>query len=101
MVEARNSDGTAAERLRRSSELGRLLAAAAGYRVITAEGARIGSLNHVRYQRHADHPDEIVLRSRSLLRRRRRRLPFGAVDTVRPADRTVIVHSSFVEEPRN
>ena len=44
---------------RRHAELGRLLTAAAGYRVLARDGTPLGWLDHVRYERHADHPDEI------------------------------------------
>jgi hypothetical protein len=57
---------------RRQAELGRLLAAAEGYRVVASDGTHVGWLDHVRYERHADHPDEIVIRRRGLLPKRRR-----------------------------
>ncbi len=59
---------------RTQAELGRLLAVAGGYRVLASD-RRVGWLDHVRYERHADHPDEIVVSSRRLLARRRRVLP--------------------------
>jgi hypothetical protein len=73
-------------------ELRRLLTAAAagGYRVLASDGTQAGWLDHLRYERHADHPDEIVVRSRRLLARRRRVLPFGAVAKVRRRERTVV-----------
>ena len=72
-------------------ELGRLLAAAGGYRVLTSDGTHVGWLDHVRYERHVDRPDEIVVRSRRLLARRRRVLPFSAVAEVRRRQRTVVL----------
>ncbi len=84
-------DESAEQSLRRQAELGRLLAAAEDYRVLASDGARIGWLDYVRYERHADHPDEIVVRRRGLLPKRRRVLPFGAVEAVRPRDRTVVL----------
>ncbi len=48
--------------LRRQAELGRLLATADNYRVVAGDGTHVGWLDHVRYERHADHPDEIVVR---------------------------------------
>ena len=60
---------------RTQAELGRLLALAGGYRVLASDGTHIGWLDHVRYERHADHPDEIVVRSRGLLGTRRRASP--------------------------
>ncbi len=47
--------------------LGRLLAAAEGYWIVSSDGTHLGWLDHVRYERHVDHPDEIVVRRRSLL----------------------------------
>jgi hypothetical protein len=67
-----------------------LLAAAEGYRVVAGDGAHLGWLDHVRYERHADHPDEIVVRRRGLLPRRRA-VPFSAVEAVRPRERSVVV----------
>jgi hypothetical protein len=77
--------------LRRRAELGRLLAAAEGYRVVAGDGGQLGWLDHVRYERHADHPDEIVVRRRGLLLRRRRAIPFSAIETVRARERTVVL----------
>jgi hypothetical protein len=68
-----------------------LLAAAEGYRVVASDGAHLGWLDHVRYELHADHPDEIVVRQRGLLPRRRRAVPFSAVEAVRPRERTVVL----------
>jgi hypothetical protein len=79
---------------RTQAELGRLLAAAAGYRVLAGDGTHLGRLDHVRYERHADHPDEIVVRSRRLLARRRRVLPFSAVAEVRRRERTVVLRGA-------
>jgi hypothetical protein len=76
---------------RTQAELGRLLAAAEGYRVLAGDGTHVGWLDHVRYERHADHPDEIVVRSHRLLARRHRVLPFSAVEAVKPRERTVVL----------
>jgi len=90
--------GGADERSERSrwrlAELGRLLAAAEGYRVLESDGTQVGWLDHVRYERHADRPDEIVVRSRRLLARRRRALPFGVVEEVRPGERTIVLRGA-------
>ncbi len=83
-------DESAEQSLRRQAELGRLLAAAEGYRVLASDGAHIGWLDHVRYERHADHPDEIVVRRRGLLPKRRA-LPFSAVEAVEPRERAVVL----------
>jgi len=40
--------------------------------VLASDGTHLGWLDHVRDVRHADHPDEIIVRSRCLLMRRRR-----------------------------
>ena len=84
-------DQVAEQGLRRQAELGRLLSAAAGYRVVAGDGAHLGWLDHVRYEQHADHPDEIVVRRRGLLLRRQRAFPFSRVETVRPRERTVVL----------
>jgi hypothetical protein len=36
--------------------------AADNYRVVAGDGTHVGWLDHVRHERHADHPDEIVVR---------------------------------------
>lgn len=85
-------DQDAEQSLRRQAELGRLLSAAAGYRVVTSDGStHVGWLDHVRYEQHADHPDEIIVRRRGLFLRRRRAFPFSDVETVRPSERTVVL----------
>ncbi len=83
---------------RTQAEIGRLLAAAGGYRVFASDGTHLGWLDHVRYERHADHPDEVVVRSRRLLARRRRRVfPFSAVAEVRQGERTVVLRGTRTE----
>jgi hypothetical protein len=82
---------------RRRAELGRLLAVAGGYRVLASDGTHLGWLDHVRYVRHADHPDEIIVRGRRLLARRRRVLPFSAVAQVRQRDSTVVERGTRTE----
>jgi hypothetical protein len=67
-----------------------------------APGARerrrhLGSLDDVRYGRHADHPDEIVVRSRRLFARRRRVFPFSAVAEVGRGERTVVLRGTRTE----
>ena len=74
-----------------SSRRGRLLAGSPGYRVVSREGRDVGVVNHVRYERHSDHPDEIILRRRRTLRKRLRAIPFDAVETVDPRRGTVIL----------
>jgi hypothetical protein len=91
LVDRGIGDNDAAQSPRRQAELGRLLSAAAGYRVVAGDGSHLGSLDHVRYQQHADHPDEIVVRRRGLLLKRHRAVPFSRVETVRPAEKTVVL----------
>ena len=73
----------------RRRELGRLLAACEGYHVLTTDGHDVGLVDHIRYERHSDHPDEIVIRHRNILRKGRRVIPFAAVKSVDPSHRTV------------
>jgi hypothetical protein len=89
--------GGGERRDRTQAELGRLLAVAGGYRVLASDGTHLGWLDHVRYVRHADHPDEIIVRGRRLLARRRRVLPFSAVAEVRQRDSTVVVRGTRTE----
>jgi hypothetical protein len=76
---------------KRRAELGRLLAAAAGYQALTATGGRLGRIEHVRYGQNAEWPDEIIVRSRWLLRTRRRVYALGAVSDVDPRSQTVVI----------
>ena len=94
-------DQDAEQSLRRQAELGRLLSAAAGYRVVAGDGSHVGWLDHVRYEQHADHPDEIVVRLRGLLLKRRRAFPFSGVETVRPRERTVVLRLDHVTLERS
>jgi hypothetical protein len=77
--------------LRDRGELGRLLASADGYLVLDQEERPCGRLDHVRYERHADYPDEIVVR-RGLFRQRRV-LPFEAVAAVDRKNKTVLLRT--------
>jgi hypothetical protein len=58
---------------------------------VASDGTHVGWLDHVRYEQHADHPDEIVVRRRGLLLKRRRAFPFSGVETVRQRERTVVL----------
>jgi hypothetical protein len=73
----------------RATKLGRLLAAAEGYQVLSSEGRFLGVVDHVRYEAHSDHPDFVVMRRRNTLLRRRRVIPFAAVKAVEPRERIV------------
>ena len=84
---------------KRMAELGRLLAAAEGYQVLTGTGRRLGRVEHVRYQQHADRPDEIVVRSRTLFRTRRRVYPLSAVHEIKPREGTVVIDPAGDADP--
>jgi hypothetical protein len=87
---------------RRQAELGRLLAAAEDYRVFASDSNHVGWLDHVRYKRHADHPDEIVVRSRGPPRDAPTCLPFEAVEEVRPNESMVVLritHTAIEHSP--
>ena len=73
-------------------ELGRLLAAAQGYKVFAHDGAPLGALERIRYQQQISHPDEIVVCGRGPFRRRRT-FPFDAVGTVSARERTVVLRA--------
>ena len=62
--------------------LGRRLADSVGFRVIALDGREVGLLEHVRYRDHTDHPDEIVVRRRRLLRDRQAVLTFDQITNV-------------------
>jgi hypothetical protein len=79
---------------RNRGEIGRLLASAEGYLVRDADGRPCGRLDHIRYERHADYPDQIVVR-RGLLRGRRS-LPFEAVASVDRRNETVLLRGADV-----
>ncbi len=84
-------DGVAARK--KMAELGRLLAAAEGYQVRTTTGGRLGRVEHVRYESHADRPDEIIVRAPGLLGTRKRVYPLSAVREVKPKEQIVVVLS--------
>ena len=53
-----------------------------GFRVVALDGREVGGLEHVRYERHTDHPDEIVVRRRRFLRNQLARVSFDDVANV-------------------
>jgi hypothetical protein len=63
-------------------KLGAALADAKGFRVVALDGREVGEVEHVRYERHADHPDEIVIKRRFLLWARRGVVKFDEVSAV-------------------
>lgn len=82
-------EASSENQLRERGEIGRLLASAGGYLVLDEEGRPFGRIDHVRYERHADRPDEIVVR-RGLFRRRHA-LHFEAVAAVNGKNETVLL----------
>ncbi len=70
------------------SELGRLLAAANGYAVVDAGGRQVGRVDRVRYERHTDRPDEVVVR-RGWLRKRELVVSLEAIEAVDRATGTI------------
>ena len=76
------------------ARLGRLLADARGYRVLASDGRQVGIVDHVRYERHSDHPDQVVVRRRRAISRRLRAVPFDEVGAVDPSERTVVLRTN-------
>jgi hypothetical protein len=62
--------------------LGRRLADSVGFTVVALDGREVGVLEHVRYEHHTDHPDEVVIRRRRLLRQQSARVSFDQVANV-------------------
>ena len=60
-----------------------------GYRVVTRDGQSLGVIERLRYERHAEYPEEIVTRSGRLFWKRNRHLPFDAVESVDTRQRLV------------
>jgi hypothetical protein len=53
--------------------------------VIALDGREVGVLDHVRYERHMDHPDEVVIRRRVFVWDRYATVSFDEVSNVDPA----------------
>ena len=53
--------------------------------MIALDGRDVGVLDHVRYERHMDHPDEVVIRRRVFLWDRHATVSFDEVSNVDPA----------------
>ena len=78
--EAREAES---ERALRAARLGYELTRAHEFDVYAPDGRRLGTLDRLRYERHADHPDEIIVRSHRLLAwPRRSAIPFDTVESV-------------------
>ena len=69
--------------------LGARLAHAEGFHVIALDGRDVGEVEHVRYERYADHPDDVVIKRRILLRHRRGIVRFDEVSAVDPDHKRV------------
>ena len=78
--------------LRDAALLGYHLTFAQGFRVVDLEGDELGVLDSLRYERHAEFPEEIVVRT-GWLRRRRHTIPFARVDSVDTRSQTVKIRS--------
>ena len=52
--------------------------------MVALDGREIGVLEHVRYEKHADHPDDILIRRRHRLRDRYATVSFEDVANVDP-----------------
>jgi hypothetical protein len=79
------AEGSTTEREREHViKLGARLADAEGFRVVALDGRDVGEVEHVRYKRHADHPDEIVIKRRILLWHRYGVVSFDEVSGVDP-----------------
>lgn len=74
-----------------ANELGRLLAGAQGYTVYTHDGVLLGALERVRYETQVSRPDDIVVRGRGLVRRRRSTVPFESIYAVSPHEGKVML----------
>jgi membrane protein YdbS with pleckstrin-like domain len=59
--------------------------------VLASDGRQAGRVDHIRYERHSDHPDKIIVRRGRMLWKRRRALPFDAIQAVNPSDGTVVL----------
>jgi hypothetical protein len=64
--------------------LGARLANSEDFRVVALDGREIGMLENVRYEKHADHPDDILIRRRYLLWDRYTTVSFEDVANVDP-----------------
>lgn len=71
--------------------LGARLANAEGFRVIAMDGRDVGAVENVVYKRHADHPDEILIRRKVLLWDRLYVVTFDEVAQVDPGRERVFL----------
>lgn len=85
----REGDGTNPRSLRDASRVGYHLSQSHGYRVVTRDDQSLGVIERLRYERHAEYPEEIVIRSGRLFWKRNRHIPFDAVESVDTRQRLV------------
>jgi hypothetical protein len=79
--------------IRDAGLLGYHLTFAHGFRVVTVDGAELGVLESLRYERYAEFPDRIVVR-RGRLRKRRVEIAFELVESVDARARLVRVRDA-------
>jgi hypothetical protein len=84
-----------------ANELGRLLAGAQSYTVYTHDGVLLGALERVRYETQVSRPDDIVVRGRGLVRRRRSTFPFESIYAVSPHEGKVVLRPDAARERRH
>ena len=84
-----------------ANELGRLLAGAQAYTVYTHDGVLLGALERVRYETQVSRPDDIVVRGRGLVRRRRSTFPFESIYAVSPHEGKVVLRPDAARERRH
>jgi len=79
------------------------LANAEGFRVIALDGRALGALENVRYEKHTDHPDDVLIRKRFLLWDRFATIAFDDVANVDPEGERVYlaVPSTAIEWSRS
>ena len=78
------------------ARLGARLANSEGFRVVALDGREIGVLENVRYEKHTDHPDDVLIRRRYVLWDRYATVTFDQVANVDPERERV-----YLGIPRN
>lgn len=68
--------------------------------MLSAEGRRLGVIDHLRYRSRLDRPDEIVVASGRLAWRRLRVVPVDAIEAVDPAEGTVLLRIAAAQARR-
>jgi sporulation protein YlmC with PRC-barrel domain len=75
--------------LRDAALLGYRLSQAHGFDVITSDGRKLGRLQRLRYERHAEYPEELIVHRGRLLWKRDQHIPFHRVEHVEPRARLI------------